>query len=67
MLHTVDVDAAKAVLAAFERAGVRYAIFGAAALNLHGLARFTEDLDPSMPDPPKPMESCSVTVTSASP
>jgi hypothetical protein len=27
----------------FEREGVRYAIFGAAALNLHGLARFTED------------------------
>jgi hypothetical protein len=26
-------------------AGVRYAIFGAVALNLHGLARFTEDLD----------------------
>lgn len=33
------------VLTAFEREGVRYAIFGAAALNLHGLARFTEDLD----------------------
>lgn len=33
------------VLAAFERDGVRYAIFGAAALNLHRLARFTEDLD----------------------
>ena len=33
------------VLAALEREGVRYAIFGAAALNLHGLARFTEDLD----------------------
>jgi hypothetical protein len=24
---------------------VRYVVFGAAALNLHGLARFTEDLD----------------------
>jgi len=33
------------VLEALEREGVRYAIFGAAALNLHGLARFTEDLD----------------------
>lgn len=33
------------VLAALEREGVRYVIFGAAALNLHGLARFTEDLD----------------------
>lgn len=41
----MDFDAVKRVLAAFERAGVRYAIFGAAALNLHGLARFTEDLD----------------------
>lgn len=28
-----------------EARGVRYAIFGAVALNLHGLARFTEDLD----------------------
>ena len=33
------------VLEALEREGVRYAIFGAAALNLHGLARFTEALD----------------------
>lgn len=41
----MDFDAAKRVLAAFEREGVSYAIFGAAALNLHGLARFTEDLD----------------------
>lgn len=41
----MDFDAVKRVLAAFEREGVRYAIFGAAALNLHGLARFTEDLD----------------------
>ncbi len=28
-----------------EREGVRYTIFGAVALNLHGLARATEDLD----------------------
>jgi hypothetical protein len=33
------------VLAALEARGVRYAIFGAVALNLHGLARATEDLD----------------------
>jgi hypothetical protein len=33
------------LLAALEREGVRYAVFGAVALNLHGLARFTEDLD----------------------
>jgi hypothetical protein len=37
--------ATKDVLAAFEAHGVRYAVFGGAALNLHGLARFTEDLD----------------------
>jgi hypothetical protein len=41
----VDFAAVKAVLTAFEREGVAYAVFGAAALNLHGLARFTEDLD----------------------
>lgn len=41
----MDFATVKQVLAAFEREGVRYAIFGAAALNLHGLARFTEDLD----------------------
>ena len=41
----MDYDVTKRVLAAFERFGVRYAIFGAVALNLHGLARFTEDLD----------------------
>lgn len=41
----MDYDATKQVLAAFEREGVRYVIFGAAALNLLGLARFTEDLD----------------------
>jgi hypothetical protein len=41
----VDFATLKSVLAAFEQEGVRYAVFGAAALNLHGLARFTEDLD----------------------
>ncbi|MCC7032835.1 MAG: nucleotidyl transferase AbiEii/AbiGii toxin family protein [Acidobacteria bacterium] len=41
----MDFATVKSVLAAFEREGVRYAIFGAAALNLYGLARFTEDLD----------------------
>jgi hypothetical protein len=40
----VDYETVSRVLAALEREGVRYAIFGAAALNLHGLARFTEDL-----------------------
>ena len=41
----MDYDATKRVRGALEREKVRYVIFGAAALNLHGLARFTEDLD----------------------
>lgn len=41
----MDFDRLQALLAALEREGVKYAIFGAIALNLHGLARFTEDLD----------------------
>ena len=41
----MDFDVLKRVLAAFESRGVTYVIFGAVALNLHGLARATEDLD----------------------
>ena len=41
----MDFDVLKAVLAALEHHGVRYAIVGAIALNLHGMARATEDLD----------------------
>ncbi len=41
----MDYDATRRVLAALEREGVRYKIFGAVALNLHGLGRATEDLD----------------------
>ncbi len=41
----VDFEVIKRLLAGLEREQVRYAIFGAVALNLHGLARFTEDLD----------------------
>ena len=41
----MEFETFKQVLAALERQAVRYVIFGAAALNLHGLARFTEDLD----------------------
>ena len=41
----MDYDTTRRVLAALEREGVRYTIFGAVALNLHGLARATEDLD----------------------
>jgi len=32
-------------LEALEREGVSYAVFGAVAVNIHGLPRFTEDLD----------------------
>lgn len=41
----MDYDTTRKVLSALEREGVRYAIFGGVALNLHGLARSTEDLD----------------------
>jgi hypothetical protein len=41
----VDFDQTRRVLSALEREGVRYAIFGAVALNLQGLARATQDLD----------------------
>jgi len=41
----VDFERLQAVLRALEAHGVRYAIVGAVALNVHGLARFTEDLD----------------------
>lgn len=41
----MDFEIAKRVLAALEEYGVRYAVFGGAALNFHGIARFTEDVD----------------------
>jgi hypothetical protein len=41
----VDFDSVTSVLRALEQNGVHYVVFGGAALNLHGLARFTEDLD----------------------
>jgi len=41
----VDFEMAKRVLAALEEHGVRYAVFGGVALNFHGIARFTEDMD----------------------
>jgi hypothetical protein len=37
----VEYEKIREVLEAFEREGVVYAIFGAVALNLHGLARAT--------------------------
>jgi hypothetical protein len=41
----MDLDSTEKVLRALEDKGVRYVIFGGVALNLHGLARFTEDVD----------------------
>ena len=41
----MDFERVDAVLRALEREGVSYAVFGGAALNFHGIARFTEDID----------------------
>jgi hypothetical protein len=41
----MDYDLTKKVLAALEREGVQYVVFGAVALALHGIPRATEDLD----------------------
>lgn len=41
----MDVERVKQVLAALRREGVDYKVFGGVALNLHGLPRFTQDLD----------------------
>jgi Nucleotidyl transferase AbiEii toxin, Type IV TA system len=41
----MDFDRAEQVPRALEREDVRYAVFGGAALNFHGIARFTEDVD----------------------
>jgi hypothetical protein len=41
----VEFDPARRVLEALEREGVKYAVFGAVAVNIHGLARATQDLD----------------------
>jgi len=41
----MDYDVTRRVLAALHEHGVAYKVFGAVALNLHGLARATEDLD----------------------
>ena len=41
----MELELTKQVLAALEREGVRYVVFGAVAINLLGLARATEDLD----------------------
>jgi hypothetical protein len=41
----MDFDSTKKVLAALQREGVKYVVFGAAAINLLGLPRATQDLD----------------------
>lgn len=41
----MEYEKTRELLEAFEREGLVYAIFGAVALNLHGLARATQDLD----------------------
>lgn len=41
----MNYAASRKILAAFEEEGVRYLVFGGAAMNLHGLPRFTEVLD----------------------
>lgn len=41
----IDLERLLDLLRALEREGVRYAVFGAVALGLHGLARATEDVD----------------------
>jgi hypothetical protein len=45
----MDYEVLKRLLSALEARGVAYAIFGGIALNLHGLARFTEDIDIFIP------------------
>jgi hypothetical protein len=41
----MERDILKRLIAAFESRGVAYAVFGAVAMNLHGLVRATQDLD----------------------
>lgn len=41
----MNFDLVKQLLTALESQQVQYAVFGGAALNLYGLARFTDDLD----------------------
>ena len=41
----MDFDEVLRLFSSLERNGVRYAVFGAVAMNLHGLVRATEDVD----------------------
>jgi Nucleotidyl transferase AbiEii toxin, Type IV TA system len=52
----VEYDPAVAVLAALEKIGVRYCVFGGIAVNIHGLSRFTEDLDVFIAPEPENVE-----------
>jgi hypothetical protein len=45
ILMSMQADPVVRVLEALERERVRYAVVGAVAVNVHGLPRFTEDLD----------------------
>ena len=45
MTETFEEEALKAVFRALDQHQVEYAVFGAIALGLHGLARSTADLD----------------------
>lgn len=52
----MDSARVRSVLEAFEAEGVRYVVFGAAAINLLGLARATEDLDVFIAPTPENVE-----------
>jgi Nucleotidyl transferase AbiEii toxin, Type IV TA system len=41
----MELEEVLRILASLEKEGVEYAVFGAVAMNLHGLLRATEDLD----------------------
>ena len=43
--HSVDEQRLRAIFRALSEHRVEYAVFGAVALGLHGLARATADLD----------------------
>lgn len=60
----MDFEQISQVLRALEREGVRYAVFGGAALNLHGIARFTEDVDLFILPTKENVDSLKVALTS---
>jgi hypothetical protein len=60
----MDYDLTKKVLTALEREGVKYVVFGAVALALHGLPRATEDLDIFIAPEPDNIERLKVALRS---